>query len=361
MQTNTAYTLLTFYKFVDIQNPHEEVATHKQFCTDIWLKGRIYIWEEGISATVSGNTWQIQAYRLYLANSEYYRDIPDIDVKATVIEAHAFDKMIVKYRQEIVALGQVVNQAMIEQSRQEITIEEFKQLLETDAENFAVLDMRNDYEYQLGHFKNALPAGTVNFKEVKWLIQKYKEKLWDKKVVMYCTGGIRCEKLSALLKEEGMENVYALDWWVVKYVNTYNDGNRLGNLYTFDGRVSTQVGDEKTHITVGTCIYTDQPTDNYENCRYSPCNARIICDPKQYRKHFWLCSQQCADRAQEDLLLKNIERDAVDYKALRGIIKQDPAQKQAITDTTASHIRKKLLHVTFRHALPQKEGVVMEW
>lgn len=82
-----------------------------------------------------------------------------------------------------------------------------------------------------------------------------------------------------------MQNVYALDGGVVKYVNTHNDGNRLGNLYTFDGRVSTPVGDEKTHVTIGKCIYTDQPTDNYENCRYSPCNARIICDQKEYRKH----------------------------------------------------------------------------
>lgn len=82
-----------------------------------------------------------------------------------------------------------------------------------------------------------------------------------------------------------MQNVYALDGGVVKYVNAHNDGNWLGNLYTFDGRVSTPVGDEKTHVTIGKCIYTDQPTDNYENCRYSPCNARIICDPKEYRKH----------------------------------------------------------------------------
>lgn len=71
----------------------------------------------------------------------------------------------------------------------------------------------------------------------------------------------------------------------MKYVNSYNDGNWLGNLYTFDGRVSTQVGDEQTHTTVGECLYTGKPTDNCENCRYSPCNARIIADKKEYKKH----------------------------------------------------------------------------
>lgn len=102
---------------------------------------------------------------------------------------------------------------------------------------------------------------------------------------MYCTGGIRCEKLSALLHEEGIDNFYGLEGGVVEYTNTYNDGNRLGNLYTFDGRVSCQIGDEQTHTTIATCIYTDEKTDNCENCRYSPCNARIIATPQAYRKH----------------------------------------------------------------------------
>ena len=103
---------------------------------------------------------------------------------------------------------------------------------------------------------------------------------------MYCTGGIRCEKLSVLLKDKGVNNIYGLDGGVVKYTNEFNDGNWEGNLYTFDGRVSCQIGDENTHKTIGSCIYTDQPTNNCENCRYSPCNARILADQKTYRKHF---------------------------------------------------------------------------
>lgn len=361
MQTNTSWTLLTFYSFVDVQDPEREVRDHKQFCVDIGLQWRIYIGEEGISATVSGNTGQILAYKLYLAQHPLFCNIPDIDEKAMPVDGHCFDKMIVKYRKEIVALGKVVTQEMVQRAHQEVSIDEFKKMMDEEADNVAILDMRNDYEYQLGHFKDALPAGTVTFKEVHTLIQKYKEKLGDKKVVMYCTGGIRCEKLSALLQEEWMENVYALNGGVVKYVNKYNDGNRHGNLYTFDGRVSTPIGDETTHVTVGSCIYTDEPTDECENCRYSPCNARILCTTKQYRKHFGFCSQSCAEQAQKDLLVKNIDWDPVDYKALRGVIKQDPTQKEAIVTSTAAHIRKKLLHVTFRHQQPQKEQPIMHW
>jgi UPF0176 protein len=98
------YTLLTFYKFIDITDPHAEVEDHFIFCKDIGLKGRIYIGEEGISATLTGNDGQIKAYRLYLQQSIYFQDIPDIDIKATRVDDYCFDKMIVKYRKEIVAL-----------------------------------------------------------------------------------------------------------------------------------------------------------------------------------------------------------------------------------------------------------------
>ncbi len=360
MQYAPTYYLLTFYKFVDITDPMAEVSAHKQFCTDIGMKGRIYIGEEGISATMTCNQGQMQAYKTFLAWNKYFSDIPDIEVKVTHVESHQFDKMIVKYRKEIVALGKVVTESQVKSADKQISIDEFKRIVEEEDKDWAILDMRNDYERQLGHFKGALPAGTINFKEVQELIQKYKEKLQDKKVAMYCTGGIRCEKLSVLLKEEWVENFYALEWGVVKYTNVHNDGNRLGNLYTFDGRVSCDVVDDSIRQTVSNCIYTDVPTDNCENCRYSPCNARIIADPKEYKKHFWFCSQSCADHAMKDILIKNIDRDSIDYKSLRGIIKQDPTQKEAILTKTANYIRKKLLRVTFRHQEPQKEKVVME-
>ncbi len=361
MQYTPTYYLLTFYKFVDIADPMAEVSAHKQFCTDIGMKGRVYIGEEGISATMTCNEWQMIAYKQFLSQNKYFNDITDIDDKKTVVEWHQFEKMIVKYRSEIVALGKTVNEAQVRAADKQISIDEFKRIVEQQDEDWAILDMRNDYEWQLGHFKGALPAWTVNFKETQELIEKYKEKLKGKKVAMYCTGWIRCEKLSVLLKDEWLDNFYALEGGVVKYTNMHNDGNRLGNLYTFDGRVSCDVVNDNIRQTVATCIYTDQPTNNCENCRYSPCNARITALPKEYKKHFGLCSQSCADNAIKNLLIKNIDRDSIDYKSLRGIIKQDPTQKEAILTKTAAYIHKKLLHVEFRHQEPQKEKVLMDW
>jgi UPF0176 protein len=206
------YTLLTFYKFVDIADPHTEVADHLSFCKDLGMKGRIYIGEEGISATLTGNDGQIRAYRLYLAQSKYFQEIADLDIKATKVDDYYFDKMTVKYRKEIVALGTTVTQAEIEQYRQELSAEDFKKLIDAaELEDWVIIDMRNDYEYKLGHFKHAIPAGTVNFREVPDLLEKYKETFGGKKILWYCTGGIRCEKLSAMVHQAGMENIYGLE------------------------------------------------------------------------------------------------------------------------------------------------------
>lgn len=177
--------------------------------------------------------------------------------------------------------------------------------------------MRNSYEYKLGHYKYAIPSGTVNFREMGKLLEEYKTRFANKYVIMYCTGGIRCEKLAVMLHKNGLDNFYSIDGGIVKYINTYNDGNRLGNLYTFDGRVSTAVGDKNTHTTIGKCIYTDNLTDHIENCRYSPCNARIICKPSEYRKHLGFCSKECSEKALRNFRVKNAPFDKWDYERVR--------------------------------------------
>lgn len=355
----TKYTLLTFYKFVDITNPEEEVRKHLQFCKDIGMMGRIYIGEEGISATASCNTGQLIAYKNFLQSNQYFKEIADIDIKARAINAHGFDKMIVKYRKEIVALGVQINAKDVEKSYKKIPIDTFKQIIETNDPDYEILDMRNSYEYHLGHFKNAIPAATVNFKEVKELTKKYKDKFADKKVIMYCTGGIRCEKLSVLLQKEWIKNFYALDGGVVKYVNTFNDGNRLGNLYTFDGLVSTKIGDADTHTKIGECIYTGRKSDFIENCRYSPCNARIIANKKVYKQHLWFCSQECFDKAKRDLLIKpDFSIESHDYKQIRGDIKSWKKDFKHTQKEIADFLDKKLGNHGFNHLTSQKEEYV---
>lgn len=369
------YTLLTFYAFVDVPDIQDHIKEHLMFTTGIGMKWRIYIGEEGISATLTWNPWQITAYRLYLQSKPYYQHIPDIDIKSTPVDQYYFDRMIVKYRREIVALDYPVTPEEVDQFRQEASIEQVQHIINNrehewsfrlgvvgkeiiihgkPCEHIVLLDMRNSYEYKLGHYKYAIPSGTVNFREMNLLIAEYKERFSDKYVIMYCTGGIRCEKLAVMLHKHGLDNFYSIDGGIVKYINSYNDGNRLGNLYTFDGRVSTKVGDHMTHTTIGRCNYTDNLTDHVENCRYSPCNARIICKPSEYRKHLGFCSKECSEKALHNFRVKNASFDKWDYDRVRSENKTT-SDYQEFQTIIGNFYRSRLEGVARRHLSSQKE------
>jgi UPF0176 protein len=341
------FKLLTFYKFVDIVKPKELVEDHKQFCSDIGLKGRIFIGEEGINATLSGNFGQIKAYRLFLDSIPEFNNIPDIDEKTTIVDSHQFPKMIVRYRKEIVALGEVFKFSEIKEATHKITVDEFKQVMETNPDDYVLLDMRNDYEYNLGHFRDAVPAGTIYFRELKNVLNDYKKQYNDKKIIMYCTGGIRCEKAGALLEREGIEGVYQLDGGVVKYVNKFNDKNWVGNLYTFDGRISTKVGDSDTHTIISKCHYTGVPAEEYYNCRYPICNDQIITTKGQYEKHFGFCSEECFNLAKENLLVRNEYFDKLNYKILRGNLKSFPEKKEEIANIIIDNLNNHTKNIEF--------------
>ncbi len=362
MKYEQEFTLLTFYKFVDVQNPEQETLEHLEFTTDIGMKGRVYIGTEGISSTVTGNKGQIQAYKLYLHNHPLWNNIPDLDIKASLVDAHKFPRMQVKVRDEIVGLGKKFTSLEIESAGNRMQIEEFKEILdEGKMDDYIILDMRNNHEYNLGHFKNAIPANTLTFRELEDKVEEYKKEFGDKKVISYCTGGIRCEKSTVMLQRAGLKNTYQLDGWVVKYINTYNDGNWLGNLYVFDDRVSQKVWDDNTHTTIWECLYTGNKTDNCENCRLSSCNARIIVDRNEYLKHAWFCSQECADLALETLMVKNdISMDSMNYKNKRGIIKSHPELTDKIQNEIRKHLQKQLNWVVFNHKNSQKEDFVID-
>lgn len=362
MKYEKEYTLLTFYHFVHIDDPVSVCKEHLIFTDGIGMKGRIYIGTEGISSTVTWNAGQIEAYKLYLANHTLWKDIADIDIKSSVVDGHQFPRMQVKVRQEIVALGKKYTPEEIEEAGNRMTIEEFKDLIDNGNPNdYVILDMRNNHEYKLWHFKNAIRANTLNFRDLEKEIENYKKQFGDKKIISYCTGGIRCEKSTVMMQKAGLKNTYQLDGWVVKYINTYNDGNWLGNLYVFDDRVSQQVGDEKTHTTIGECIYSRKKTDNCENCRYSPCNARIIADKEEYKNHFWFCSQECADKAIADTLVKtDLDIDKINYKKERGVIKAHPELTSEITHKLQKHLKKNLEGVNFSHKESQKEEFIMD-
>lgn len=353
------YTLLTHYKFVTIPHLEDEIKEHKKFCTQIGMKWRIYMGPEWISATLTGNDGQVMAYKLYMQSKSRLQDVEFLDLKATKVDDYYFDKMICKQRDEIVKLDYIVTPEEVEKYKQEVPTKEFKQIIENwDDKKYAILDMRNSYEYKLWHFLHAEPSGTVNFREMWELIDTYKARFGKRKVIMYCTWWIRCEKLAVMLHKHWLDNFYSLQSGIVWYVNEYDDGNWLGNLYTFDGRVSTYVGSKKTHTTIWKCIYTDEPTDNIENCRYGPCNARIICKPKEYRKHLWFCSLECYTKAKKDIRIKNDTFDKNDYQDIRDEIKKRPKKENEYMTKITNFLDSRLWWLERKHKTSQKEEYV---
>jgi predicted sulfurtransferase len=151
-----------------------------------------------------------------------------------------------------------------------------------------------------------------------------------------------------------MEDVYAIEGGVVKYVNTYNDGNWLGNLYTFDDRVSTVVSDSETHVSIGECLYTGEKTDNCVNCRYAPCNARLIATEKAYREYLGFCSLECYNGARNDSLVKVVNWDKFDYKSM------GKAVRNGESSLAQEHLDKKLSKKAWKHINSQKEEVICE-
>lgn len=129
----------------------------------------------------------------------------------------------------------------------------------------------------------------------------------------------------------------------------------MGNLYTFDGVISKKVGDNQTHTTIGTCIYSELKTNNCENCRYSPCNARIIARKKQYKRFGGFCSQECFEHAKVDGLVKNESFDTMDYKQLRRDVKHGILTQEAFISQVKNHLDDLVVDQSFPHATSQKE------
>ncbi len=149
------YTLITFYKFVDI--PADELEQigqeHLDFCRDLGIMGRIYIGTEGISSTITGNKWQCEAYKWYLDRSKYFKDVEGYYEKSSAVDGHKFPRISVKIRDEIVKLGVNVTQEEVEKYKNKIAPEKVKEIIDNEDDNYLILDMRNDYEYKLGHLK----------------------------------------------------------------------------------------------------------------------------------------------------------------------------------------------------------------
>lgn len=290
-QTHHPYRILLYYKFVHIDQYEEFAKEHLEFCKELGLKGRVLVAEEGINGTVSG-TWE--ATQQYMDALHADPRFADMWFKIDESEGHAFKKMFVRPRQQIIVLEDEENVSPEEITGYHMSPEEWHEALQR--EDVIVLDGRNDYEYDIGHFRGAIRPDVKSFREFPEWIRKNLSEHKDKKILTYCTGGIRCEKLSGWMLKEGFKDVNQLNGGIVSYGKDEKVKGELwdGKCYVFDERISVPIN-QVEDVVVSKCYHCGKPEDRYVNCANPLCHKQHVqCEEceKEWKRS---CSTECME------------------------------------------------------------------
>ncbi len=294
------YQVLLYYKYTTIDDPETFAKQHSAFCKEIGLKGRILVANEGINGTVSGTK---EAAKQYMEHMHADARFQDMVFKIDETDKHAFKKMHVRPRTEIVSLHLEDDVNPLKITGNYMEPEEFREAL-TDPDT-VVLDARNDYEFDLGHFRGAIRPDIKAFRDLPEWVEKNREEFNGKKIVTYCTGGIRCEKFSGWLKTAGFEDVSQLHGGIATYGKNENTKGDLwdGMMYVFDERISVPIN-RVEHRIVGRDHFDGTPCERYINCANPYCNKQILASEENDEKYLHSCSHECRIHP-ENLYVKN--------------------------------------------------------
>lgn len=279
------YEVILYYRFHEIKDPQSFCEEHKLFCKELGVKGRIYIGKEGINGTLGGTPEQVAAYKEQLTSIEGF---DGIDFKTDTSDYIPFAKLICKTRDEIVALCE--DDVDLSRGGKYLEPPQWREVLESE-EEYVLIDVRNDYESKIGHFEGAITPEVKNFYEFPdWLDNLKVDK--NKKVLMYCTGGIRCEKFSVLMKEKGWKDVNQLHGGILRYGKEEGGVHFKGKCFVFDDRLVVPVN-ERDMEPIAECEITGKPADTYINCANMECNKLFVCSEEGARMMEGCCSEEC--------------------------------------------------------------------
>lgn len=288
--------VILYYNFTPIPNPAEFCQEHKEKCNSLKLTGRVFIAYEGINGTLAGTVENISIYKKYLCGLS---GLEKTEFKEDECEYNPFYKLIVRLRPEIVSLKVPISMRENGQGGRYLTPRQWRQILESE-EDFILLDVRNHYESKIGHFKGALTPPLENFFDFPtWLEGANLKK--EKKILMYCTGGIRCEKFSVLLKDKGYQNIFQLKGGILNYAKEERGAHFRGRCFVFDGRLAVQVDPEQPEP-ISRCEISGVPCDTYLNCANMECNKLFICSKEAAIKMEGCCSAACKNARTKRLL-----------------------------------------------------------
>lgn len=281
--------VILFYKYVDIQYPKQILKWQMQVCTDLGLKGRIILAEEGINATLGGQTEHVDRYMQLMNEHPYFGGI---DFKECEGDADYFPRLRIVVKDEIVHLGVDPKKITPKQGGTHLTPEQVHNLIKNKPDNLVILDTRNTYESKIGKFTDALTPDLKNFRDFPQYIDDNIEQFKDKQVLMYCTGGIRCERATAYLNVKGVaEKVYQIQGGIQRYIEQFPDGYFRGKNYVFDGRVTVRVNAD----ILSNCELCNVACDDYNNCLNANCNRHFIGCDACVTKYQGACSATCTE------------------------------------------------------------------
>lgn len=284
------YRVLLYYKFVNIDDPETFAKEHLSFCKSLGLRGRILVAEEGLNGTVSGDFNQTEEYMKRLKRDDRFKDMV---FKIDEVSRHAFKKMYVRRKKSIITLLPEDDVNPNEKVGKYLSPKEWYDMLQRD--DVIIVDGRNDYEYDLGHFRGSIRADVKNFKQFPEWIDKTISEHKDKKILTYCTGGVRCEKLTGVFLNHGFKDVYHLEGGIVTYGKDPEVQGRLwdGKCYVFDDRISVKINNTDEDVIISKCVHCGELSDRYVNCRNDDCHNHYISCEKCEEIEQGFCSDKC--------------------------------------------------------------------
>lgn len=287
----TPRTTISFYCYFEIREPKEFRDQLYLHLKELEVYGRIYLANEGINAQISLPTQNLDAFRDYLYSHEPLKDLR-LNI-AVEDDGKSFYVLDIKVRKKIVADGIEDPAFNMANKGRYVNAEAFNQL--TAEPGTVVIDMRNHYEYEVGHFENAIEIPSDTFREQLPMAVEMMEEDKNKNIIMYCTGGIRCEKASAYMLHKGFKNVFHLEGGIIHYVNQVKEKglpNKFhGKNFVFDQRLGERITEE----VIARCHQCGQPADTHVNCVNDACHLLFIqCDVCREKMEN-TCSDECLE------------------------------------------------------------------
>lgn len=270
--------ILLYYKFTPLKDPEAVKLWQKTLCDSLNLRGRILVSEHGLNGTVGGD---IDDLKKYVKQTKQLPGFKNIVFKWSEGEREDFPRMSVKVRRELVGFKNSDDEVQVDENGvvgggKHLKPKQVHELVEKHGDDVVFFDGRNAHEAKIGKFKDAVVPNTDTSRDFIAELESDKyDDIKNKKVVTYCTGGIRCEVISAMMKKRGFKDVYQIDGGIVKYGENYgDDGLWEGSLRVFDDRMTIDFSDNAK--TIGECSHCQGKTSNFENCAHTECNDLVL-------------------------------------------------------------------------------------